>query len=231
MHSQKHSTPVKAISAVNALLALCLILSPWIIGSPSATVTRAGTAAGALILVSTLLRATIRPSAVFSAVNVLLAGWGRGLSVVVGRSHGRRANLELRHRRLRHRGSRSAESHCHGNPPPWTRQGRMTSLSTTSMPTTALPSGQIIPVLGQGTWNLGDDARHRLAEIEALRLGLDLDMTLIDTAEMYGSGAAERLVGEAIYGRRDEVFLVSKVLPQNATARGTVRSCERVSNG
>jgi diketogulonate reductase-like aldo/keto reductase len=94
------------------------------------------------------------------------------------------------------------------------------------MPTTALPSGETVPVLGQGTWNLGDDPRQRPAEIEALRLGLDLGMTLIDTAEMYGSGAAERLVGEAISGRRDEVFLVSKVLPQNATARGTVRACE-----
>lgn len=94
------------------------------------------------------------------------------------------------------------------------------------MPTTALPTGETIPVLGQGTWNLGDDPRQRLAEIEALRLGLDLDMTLIDTAEMYSSGAAERLVGEAIYGRRDEAFLVSKVLPQNATASGMVHSCE-----
>jgi diketogulonate reductase-like aldo/keto reductase len=94
------------------------------------------------------------------------------------------------------------------------------------MLTTALPSGQKVPVLGQGTWNLGDDPRQRLPEIEALRLGLDLGMTLIDTAEMYGSGASERLVAEAIVGRRDEVFLVSKVLPQNATARETVRACE-----
>jgi diketogulonate reductase-like aldo/keto reductase len=97
---------------------------------------------------------------------------------------------------------------------------------TKPTPTTALPSGEKIPVLGQGTWNLGDDPRQRLPEIEALRLGLDLGMTLIDTAEMYGSGASEKLVGEAIEGRRDETFLVSKVLPQNATARGTVRACE-----
>jgi diketogulonate reductase-like aldo/keto reductase len=101
------------------------------------------------------------------------------------------------------------------------------SLATgTPMPTATLPSGETIPVLGQGTWTLGDDPRQRLAEVEALRLGLDLDMTLIDTAEMYGSGAAETLVGEAIYGRREEVFLVTKVLPQNATARGTVSACE-----
>ena len=94
------------------------------------------------------------------------------------------------------------------------------------MLTTALPSGESVPVLGQGTWNLGDDPRQRSAEVEALRLGLDLGMTLIDTAEMYGSGASEKLVGEAIHRRRDEAFLVSKVLPQNATARGTVRACE-----
>jgi diketogulonate reductase-like aldo/keto reductase len=94
------------------------------------------------------------------------------------------------------------------------------------MPTATLPSGETVPVLGQGTWNLGDDPRQRRAEIEALRLGLDLNMTLIDTAEMYGSGAAEILVGEAINGRREEVFLVTKVLPQNATARGTVSACE-----
>src|SRR3984893_17359177 len=101
------------------------------------------------------------------------------------------------------------------------------SLATrTPTPTATLPSGETIPVLGQGTWNLGDDPGQRPAEIEALRLGLDLDMTLIDTAEMYGSGAAETLVGEAIYGRREEVFLVTKVLPQNATARGTVSACE-----
>jgi diketogulonate reductase-like aldo/keto reductase len=102
----------------------------------------------------------------------------------------------------------------------------MSIATRTPMPTATLPSGETIPVLGQGTWNLGDDPRQRPAEIEALRLGLDLDMTLIDTAEMYGSGAAETLVGEAIYGRREEVFLVSKVLPQNATARGTVSACE-----
>ena len=101
------------------------------------------------------------------------------------------------------------------------------SLATrTPMRTATLPSGETVPVLGQGTWNLGDDPRQRLAEIEALRRGLDLDMTLIDTAEMYGSGGAETLVGEAIFGRREEVFLVTKVLPQNATARGTVSACE-----
>ena len=76
-----------------------------------------------------------------------------------------------------------------------------------------LPSGETIPALGQGTWRLGEVPRHRATEIAALRLGLDLGMTLIDTAEMYGNGASEELVGEAIAGRREEVFLVSKVFP------------------
>jgi diketogulonate reductase-like aldo/keto reductase len=81
-------------------------------------------------------------------------------------------------------------------------------------------------VLGQGTWYLGEDPRRRADEITALRLGIDLGMTLIDTAEMYGGGAAEELVGEAINGRRDEVFLVTKVLPQHASVRGTIAACE-----
>lgn len=92
---------------------------------------------------------------------------------------------------------------------------------------TSLPSGEAVPVLGQGTWYMGDDPRRRGAEIEALRTGLDLGMTLIDTAEMYGNGASEKLVGEAITGRRDEVFLVSKVLPSNASRSGTIAACER----
>ena len=93
--------------------------------------------------------------------------------------------------------------------------------------TTRLPSGLPIPVLGQGTWRMGEDPRQRQSEIAALRLGLDLGMTLIDTAEMYGEGAAEEVVGEAIAGRRDEVFLVTKVYPHNATRRGAVEACER----
>ena len=79
-----------------------------------------------------------------------------------------------------------------------------------------LPCGESVPALGQGTWNIGDDARHSTEEIATLRHGLDLGLTLIDTAEMYGDGRSERLVGEAIAGRRDEVFLVSKVYPHNA---------------
>jgi diketogulonate reductase-like aldo/keto reductase len=81
--------------------------------------------------------------------------------------------------------------------------------------------------LGQGTWNIGDVASRRKQEIEALRAGIELGMTLIDTAEMYGDGRAESLVGEAVAGQRDEVYLVSKVLPQNASRSGVARACER----
>lgn len=95
------------------------------------------------------------------------------------------------------------------------------------MRTTTLPSGETVPVLGQGTWFMGDHRNRRAEEIATLRTGLDLGMTLIDTAEMYGDGASEELVGEAIAGRRDEVFLVSKVLPSNASRNGTIAACER----
>lgn len=95
------------------------------------------------------------------------------------------------------------------------------------MKTVLLPSGERIPACGQGTWYLGDDRATRAEEIATLRLGLDLGLTLIDTAEMYGDGRAEQLVGEAIQGRREEVFLVSKVLPHNATRRGVIAACEQ----
>jgi len=95
------------------------------------------------------------------------------------------------------------------------------------MRTTKLPSGKSVPVLGQGTWYMGDQPSRRAAEIATLREGLDLGLTLIDTAEMYGDGLSEELVGEAIKGRRDEVFLVSKVLPSNASRNGTIAACER----
>jgi diketogulonate reductase-like aldo/keto reductase len=90
-----------------------------------------------------------------------------------------------------------------------------------------LPSGEVVPVLGQGTWQMAEDPSRRKQEIEALRLGIELGMTLIDTAEMYGEGAAEELVGEAIAKQRDRVFLVSKVYPHNASRRGVVQACER----
>ena len=92
--------------------------------------------------------------------------------------------------------------------------------------TTTLPSGEPIPVLGLGTWRMAEQARRRRDEVAALRLGIDLGMALIDTAELYADGAAEEVVGEAIEGRRDEVFLVSKVHPSNARRTATVRACE-----
>jgi diketogulonate reductase-like aldo/keto reductase len=84
---------------------------------------------------------------------------------------------------------------------------------------------EAVSMIGQGTWNLETGPRSRA--VAALRAALDAGMTLVDTAEMYGSGAVEEIVGEAIAGRRDEVFLVSKVLPSNASRRGTVAACER----
>ncbi len=78
---------------------------------------------------------------------------------------------------------------------------------------TSLPSGEALPVLGQGTWTMAVDARQRKEEIASLRLGIELGMTLIDTAEMYADGGAEKVVAQAIAGRRNDVFLVSKVLP------------------
>ncbi|PWU18765.1 MAG: aldo/keto reductase [Verrucomicrobia bacterium] len=95
------------------------------------------------------------------------------------------------------------------------------------MQTVTLPCGERVPAFGMGTWHFGDDARTRQQEIATLRLGLDLGARLIDTAEMYGGGRAEEIVGEAIRDRRDEVFLVSKVLPSHATRHGTKAACER----
>ncbi|NNT92582.1 aldo/keto reductase [Stutzerimonas nitrititolerans] len=84
-----------------------------------------------------------------------------------------------------------------------------------------------VPVVGQGTWHMGENPAERSREIAALRLGIELGMTLIDTAEMYGEGGAEEVVGEAIQGRRERVFLVSKVYPHNASRRGVPQACER----
>jgi diketogulonate reductase-like aldo/keto reductase len=90
-----------------------------------------------------------------------------------------------------------------------------------------LPAGEAVPALGQGTWKMGDHPTRRADEVRALQLGIDLGMTLIDTAEMYANGVAEEITGEAIRGRRDELFLVSKVLPSNASRSGTIAACER----
>jgi len=84
-----------------------------------------------------------------------------------------------------------------------------------------------VSVVGQGTWHMGENPAERSREIAALRLGIELGMTLIDTAEMYGEGGAEEVVGEAIQGRRERVFLVSKVYPHNASRRGVPQACER----
>ncbi|MRW93667.1 aldo/keto reductase [Duganella sp. FT80W] len=87
--------------------------------------------------------------------------------------------------------------------------------------------GAAVPALGQGTWNMGEKAARRQDEVRALQLGLDLGMTLIDTAEMYAEGGAEEVVGAAIEGRRDEAFIVSKVYPHNASFDGVQAACER----
>lgn len=95
------------------------------------------------------------------------------------------------------------------------------------MKSVRLSTGEQLPALGQGTWRMGEEPGRRKAEIAALQLGLDLGMTLIDTAEMYGEGLAEQLVGEALTGRREQAFLVTKVYPHNASQRGAVAACER----
>ncbi len=95
------------------------------------------------------------------------------------------------------------------------------------IPSTELPDGTRVPALGQGTWHMGENRQSAEKEADALRLGIDLGMTLIDTAEMYGEGGAERVVARAIAGRRDEVFIVSKVYPHNASRRGVPAACER----
>ncbi|KQR68952.1 aldo/keto reductase [Rhizobium sp. Leaf341] len=96
----------------------------------------------------------------------------------------------------------------------------------TTRTTTTFPNGATVPVLGQGTWHMGEASSARADEVSSLRLGLDLGLTLIDTAEMYADGGAERVVGEAIQGRRDEAFVVSKVLPSNASTARTLRACD-----
>jgi diketogulonate reductase-like aldo/keto reductase len=94
-----------------------------------------------------------------------------------------------------------------------------------SLLTVTLPSGEKVPQLGQGTWRMGESVRRREEEVAALKLGLDLGMTLIDTAELYGE--AEMIVAEAVQGRRDQCFIVTKVLPENSTRAGTIAACEQ----
>jgi diketogulonate reductase-like aldo/keto reductase len=98
---------------------------------------------------------------------------------------------------------------------------------TAGLPTVTLPGGELVPALGQGTWHMGENRRRAAEEAAALRLGIDLGMTLIDTAELYGGGAAEEIVAAAANGRRDQLFIVSKVMPHNASRAGVVAACER----
>lgn len=95
------------------------------------------------------------------------------------------------------------------------------------MKTVSLPSGELVPALGLGTWRMGERARSRAQEIAAVRAAVDLGYRLIDTAEMYGEGGAEHVIGEAIADRRDGIFLVSKVYPHNASRTAAVAACER----
>jgi diketogulonate reductase-like aldo/keto reductase len=95
------------------------------------------------------------------------------------------------------------------------------------MKTVVLPGGREVPALGQGTWNMGGNSRRRSREIAAIQRGIDLGMTLIDTAEMYGDGGAEEIVARAMVGRRDRLFVVSKVYPHNAGRKSAISACER----
>ena len=95
------------------------------------------------------------------------------------------------------------------------------------MRTVTLKSGQKVPVLGLGTWRMGERKSERAVEVKAVKLGLELGLRLIDTAEMYGEGVAEEIVGEAMGSLRDEIYLVSKVYPHNASRQGAIAACER----
>jgi diketogulonate reductase-like aldo/keto reductase len=95
------------------------------------------------------------------------------------------------------------------------------------MRTVALPDGKRVPVLGQGTWRMGESKSARAREVAALRLGIELGMSLIDTAEMYGDGGAEKVVAAALEGQRDGAFIVTKVYPHNASRAQLPKACER----
>jgi diketogulonate reductase-like aldo/keto reductase len=97
----------------------------------------------------------------------------------------------------------------------------------TDMPQITLPDGESVPAYGQGTWHMGESRSRFAEEVAALRLGIELGITLIDTAEMYGNGVAEQITAEAMGGNRDRLFIVSKVLPYNASRQGTIEACEK----
>ena len=98
---------------------------------------------------------------------------------------------------------------------------------TETQPSVTLPNGEAVPAFGQGTWHMGEDRRRAAAEEAALKLGIDLGINLIDTAEMYGNGVAEEIVARATAGLRERLFIVSKVLPYNASQKGVIEACER----
>jgi diketogulonate reductase-like aldo/keto reductase len=100
-------------------------------------------------------------------------------------------------------------------------------MTETPLPRVTLPDGESVPAFGLGTWHMGEDRRRAADEEAALKLGIELGMTLIDTAEMYGNGTAEEIVARAAKGVRDRLFIVSKVLPHNASRNGVVEACER----
>jgi aldehyde reductase len=127
-------------------------------------------------------------------------------------------------------GSRDSESSHRSGAVPWRLDRNAALCSNGGMNSSAIkkvrmPAGDSVPALGQGTWAMGEDPALRRQEIASLRAGLDRGLRLVDTAEMYGDGRTESLVGEAIAGRRDEVFLVSKVYPHNASIAGMQRAC------
>jgi diketogulonate reductase-like aldo/keto reductase len=97
----------------------------------------------------------------------------------------------------------------------------------TEMPQITLPDGESVPAYGQGTWHMGESRNRFADEAAAVKLGIELGITLIDTAEMYGNGVAEEIVAQAMGGNRDKLFIVSKVLPYNASQKGTIEACER----
>jgi diketogulonate reductase-like aldo/keto reductase len=98
---------------------------------------------------------------------------------------------------------------------------------TDPLPSVTLPNGETMPAYGQGTWHMGEDRRRAADEEAALKLGIELGVTLIDTAEMYGNGVAEEIVARATAGLRERLFIVSKVLPYNASQKGVIEACER----
>ena len=98
---------------------------------------------------------------------------------------------------------------------------------TADLPMVTLPGGERVPALGQGTWHMGENRRRIAEEAAAVRLGIELGMTLMDTAEMYGNGGAEEMVAQAAEGQRDDLFIVSKVYPHNASRAGVLAACER----